>query len=459
MRRVLSGVFTLVFAAAAFGADVQQALKAAARQAQGAMCVVKCTFTIAGEETTRNGIGVCIDAASGLILTTAIPQQMQAEDIKEITLIPAGKNDVHLRAKLQGMDTMTGLAFVRCEEKSDFSAVEFLSGANVSLGDLVVSAGVNAGSPNNPLTLGAGYISCEQHVPNRVLRITGGMLSLTGSVVFNTEGKGIGLVTTQPFQPFQAYQGQKGTQTLLLRNLEQTVSFTPVDEFVQVLTNIPREGVIVRPSWIGGIPVAVPESLREAKGLTGPAVMLDQILPGTPAEKAGLKDRDIVVGMNGAAITSLGSDEMTASAFRQTIARMKPGESVTLTVQSGEGPREVKLQIEAMPLMPNESAKLFQKDLGFALREKVPFDVIGADANAKRPGLLVIAVAKNTPAAQANLQEGDLVTAIDGKGAVTVSAAEKAVKDCLGQNPPRDISVTVLRGTAAETLTIKVPEK
>ncbi len=459
-KTIYSGLIALVltWTSTSFAADTQQVLQAIAKQAQTSLCAVQFTLLVAGEETQRSGIGICIDSASGMMLTTAIPQQTPAEDVKDFTITPVGKDGVQLRAKLQGIDTMTGLAFIRCEEKANFTSVEFLAGANVALGDLVVSAGLNAGAPGNSPVLGAAYISSEQHVPNRLLRVTGGTLSMTGSVVFNAVGKAIGLVSTQPYQPFQMYQGQRTSQPLLLRNLEQTVSFLPVDEFVEILKNIPKEGQVVRPSWIGGIPVAVPESLREAKGLTGTAVMLDQVLPGTPAEKAGLKERDIIIGMNGAPIASVGNDELTASAFRQALARMKPGQSITLKVQGGEGPRDVVLQLEVMPLMPNEAPKLFQKELGFVLREKVPFDASSTDVNAKTPGLIVMGAAKRSAAADAKLKTNDLVVAIDGKGVVTVAEAEKAIQSCLDQTPPKNIDVTVLRGTAQETLTIIVPE-
>lgn len=455
--RICSGVIALMMTASAWGADVSQALKTAAQQASKALCHVECKIEIAGEETTRNGIGVCIDASSGMVMTLAIPPQTSINDIREVTLTPVGNESKPLRAKLQGMDTLSGLSFLRCEEKHAFSAVEFLTSAGVSPGDLVVSAGLDVAAPGKPLALGAGYISSARRAPNRVLRVTGGTLSATGSVVFNTDGKAIGLVTTQPFVPFQTYRRGRGAQTLVLRNLEQTVSFTPVEEFVQILTNIPSQGVVRRPNWIGGLLVAVPESLREAKGLTGTAVMFDHILPGSSATKVGLKNRDIVVGVNGAPIADMGNDKITAGALRQKFARMKPGDSVALTVRSDSGPREVSVQVEPMPLTASEAPRLYQKELGFVLREKIPFDRVGDDATAGQSGMIVLAVVKNSLAAEGKLKTGDLLVNIDGKTVTTVPAAEKALAGCLDQDPPRDVGVIVLRGKTAERLTIKSP--
>jgi serine protease Do len=457
-KTALSGILVLLFTVTVWGADVSQTLKTAASQAQGSLCVVDFKLTIADEETPRRGIGICIDTSSGMMMTMAIPTQAAFDEIKDITLTPPGKDAKPFPARLQGIDTVTGLSFIRCEGKHPFTAVEFLTNAGVSMGDLVISAGLDLASPESPLTLGMGYISSIRRIPNHIYRTTGGKLSVTGSVVLNAEGKAIGLVTTQPYLPFQVYRRQRA-QTLLLRNLEQAVSFTPVEEFAQILANIPSQGVVRRPNWIGGILVAVPENLREAKGLTEPAVMFDQILPGTSADKAGLKNRDIVVGVNGAPISSMGSGEMTATTLRQMFARMKTGDRVALTVQSDAGPREVSVQIEPMPTRPSEAPRLYQKELGFVLREKVPFDLAVNDVNAQQPGLIVLGVVQGSPSGEGKLQKGDLVIAIDGKSATKVDAAEKALRDCLNHEPPRDVTITVLRGSTPETLTIKVPAK
>jgi S1-C subfamily serine protease len=389
-------------------------------------------------------------------MTLAIPARTPVENIKEITLTPPGQDSKPLHAKLQGIDTLTNLSFLRCEEKHSFTAVEFLSQANVSLGDLVISAGLYTGNPGRNLAMGAAYVSSELRAPTRVVRVTGGSLSMIGSIVFNADGKAIGLVTTQPYLPFQMYSQQRN-QTLLLRNLEQAVSFTPVEEFARTLTNIPKEGMVRRPSWIGGILVAVPESLREAKGITTPAVMLDQVLPGTSAAKAGLKERDIIIGLAGAPISSLGNENMTASAVRQKIARMKPGETVSLTILTKTGPRDVKLNIEPMPLMPSEAPKYYEKDLGFVLREKTPFDEIKTDANAKKRGMIVLLVSKNSPAARGNLHEEDLVVAVDGTPVSSVDAVKKAMAAGLQADPPKDVVIRVARGTTTEDLTITNP--
>lgn len=459
MKKVWIGIVTvLMFGSLAAGADVQQVLKNTVKRVEGAICLVDCKININGQESSRKGVGVCIDA-EGLILTKTIPPRTKADSIKSVELVLPGVNGKRLPAEFLGMDSISGVAFLRAREKHAWSVVSFQKSANVSFGDLVVSVGLAVRSAGTPLVLGMGYISADQRIPQRALRVTGGTLTVLGSVVFNAEGRAIGLVTSQPFLTYQEYRRGGNYQALLLRNLEQTVSFTPVDEFVEVLTNIPQGGVVRRPSWIGAFFAVVPETLREAKGLTGPAIMLDQVMPGGAADQAGLKDRSIVVGLNGAPLESFGRDTLTVSGIRQKVARLAPGTEITFTVLQKGQKRDVKLKIQAMPIMPGEAPKLLDQILGLALREKIPYDRAGSDPNAKKSGMIVLGAAPNSPADRARLRKGDLVTAIDGKTVTKVARAEEVIKNCLDQDPPKDIEVTVLRGTATETLTIRAPGK
>lgn len=455
-KALLCGMVIWMSAGTMWGDDAQQALKTVAKTAAGALCVVEYKTSIGGTETPHDGIGVCIDP-SGLFMTTAIPAQTPLDEIQDIQVIPPGAEAKPIPAKLQGMDTFTGLAFLRCEASHNWTAVEFLKSANLSLGDRVLSAGLNTSLPDNALTLGMAYVGSEQHVPDRLIRVTGGTLSMAGSVVFNEQGKGIGLITSrQPYMPFQVYSRQR-PQTLMMYQTETTVSFTPVDEFAKILMNIPSGGAVQRPGWIGGFLVPVPELLRDAKKLTGTAVMLDRVLPGSSAEKAGLKNRDIVVGIDGQPLPSLGNDMLTARSIQQTLARKKTGETVSLTIQDAAGPRSVSVTIEPMPLTGNEAPRYLNKEVGLALREKVPFDEAGDDPNAKKPGLIVIAILKDSPAGKTDLRKDDLVTSIDGKSTLSIDAAKKAVENCLAQEPPKDISITVQKGELSETYTIKAP--
>ena len=72
----------------------------------------------------------------------------------------------------------------------------------------------------------------------------------------------------------------------------------------------------------------------------------------------------------------------------------------------------------------------------------------------RRPGLLIRAVAEGSPAAAAGLDEGDLLTAVDGH---PVAERRRPVGRPRRRRRPASVEVTVLRGTDERTVTVTFP--
>lgn len=112
----------------------------------------------------------------------------------------------------------------------------------------------------------------------------------------------------------------------------------------------------------GAAPAPSPTSgyLGVALDLDAAGVKINQILPGTGAEKAGLKVNDLVVSVNGEAVDS-------ADAFMTTLQRYKPGDVVTLKVMRGEKPSEIKATLGKRPANTRGD---FQNSLGSELSSR-----------------------------------------------------------------------------------------
>jgi membrane-associated protease RseP (regulator of RpoE activity) len=73
-------------------------------------------------------------------------------------------------------------------------------------------------------------------------------------------------------------------------------------------------------------------------GVRDRALTVAEVRPGTPAERAGLRPGDVIVGVDGRDVRALGPGAVGVLSAR------KPGASVTLTVQAPGGePRPVTL--------------------------------------------------------------------------------------------------------------------
>jgi hypothetical protein len=65
--------------------------------------------------------------------------------------------------------------------------------------------------------------------------------------------------------------------------------------------------------------------------------LLVDIIPGLPADKAGLVDHDIVIAVDG-------SPDASANDIRNRLKKMKPGDPITLTIQRGNSKETVTLK-------------------------------------------------------------------------------------------------------------------
>jgi membrane-associated protease RseP (regulator of RpoE activity) len=206
------------------------------------------------------------------------------------------------------------------------------------------------------------------------------------------------------------------------------------------------------------------------EGITGTTGALVREVPaGGPAEQAGLKQGDVVIAVNGQAV-----DEQND--LRARVANFKPNDEITLTVVKGtaNGPtdqRDVKVKLGERPA---EQSFEFQLPFGENGLPELPFgnngqpaqpntapaangpflgveyELITADVAAREnitgtQGALIKTVVADSPAAQAGLKAGDVISAVDGK---TVDETNNLSAIVLNHKVGDEITLTIVKGTA-----------
>ncbi|KAA0206845.1 PDZ domain-containing protein [Candidatus Uhrbacteria bacterium] len=130
----------------------------------------------------------------------------------------------------------------------------------------------------------------------------------------------------------------------------QSLGFAlPSNALLRAVESARAYGRIVRP-WIGVRYVPVDKEVAESEGLDRDygALVLGSgrrdpgVVPGSPAEKAGLKERDVILEINGERI---GIRRSLAS----IVARLLPGETVELKVLRDGTERQIPIVLEERP--------------------------------------------------------------------------------------------------------------
>jgi S1-C subfamily serine protease len=166
--------------------------------------------------------------------------------------------------------------------------------------------------------------------------------------------------------------------------------------------------------WLGVQIQPLDEGLREAFDFRKPGVLVREVSPASPAERAGLKRGDILVSVDGVKVPS--PDEFTA-----LIRRHDPGDSVAIgRVRDGREQR-VDIMLAAAPARaprPVRPARgperyLDGAHLGARIATLGP-DLASYFALEPEQGVLVLEVTPESPAARAGIKPGDVITAMNG---------------------------------------------
>jgi serine protease Do len=198
----------------------------------------------------------------------------------------------------------------------------------------------------------------------------------------------------------------------------------------------PNEGgrarVFRMADWSGG---QIGVTIHDAEA--GGGVVVDQVRQGSPAEKAGLKEKDVIVEFDGERVRS-------ARQFSRLVDETAQGRAVKMAVQRG-GQRlaldvtpeargfgrvtPVPLERFRMPELPEMPAmprfREFERRLpdieiysSRAGRLGVQLEDVEdqlAEYFGVKNGALVTSVAKDTPAARAGIKAGDVITKVNGE--------------------------------------------
>jgi S1-C subfamily serine protease len=112
----------------------------------------------------------------------------------------------------------------------------------------------------------------------------------------------------------------------------QNIGFAiPIDEVETLLPELEKGGPATNGGGYLGVDITtLTSALRDQYGFTPTSgVVILDVVSGSPADKAGLTQGDVIVDVDGTAVSS-------ASALQSMIQKDKPGQSVQITFYRGD---------------------------------------------------------------------------------------------------------------------------
>ena len=446
---VMLTVVLLTACAAAAQTDTAKLLADLSKRTQNTLAVVHFTLVdTAGRDRPMVGQAVCIQKNAkniGVFITFALSANVKPDQFKDFSLTVPGEADKQIKAEFLAVDPSSNIGFIRATEPFDWTPVEFYKAAP-SIGQPVVAVGLMPRETGYAPYLGLGFISAVVRVPEKLIRITGGTLTNVGSPVFSADGRAVGIVGRQLPSGYMIDDGRRSA-AVTLRGQQETTYFLPTEEFAYVLEDPPTPGKAHRLPWTGVISfnAVKPEALLTHQDR--PAVSVGTVVPGHPADKAGLKELEKIVAFNGQPLERFPDPELIHADFVRKLMRCKPGQKITLSVASGDKTEDRVLTLGEMPPRWFEANQYFNVKLGFQVRDKVMLDkYTSTDPIPDVAGVLVIAAPEEMAAAAAGLQVGDLVTFVNNSSVPDVETFKQAIENALTRSATDPVNLMVRRG-------------
>jgi len=460
-----AALFSSVSNAAAADADAPQKIY---DKATPSLVVVK--FTYAGEveqaEWTVAGI-VVNDQGLVMIPLAAVGEEYPDEQLKKFKiLVPRLDGDpTEVEAEFEGRDDRSNMAFVMAKpaaddkEKHVWTPIHFQA-VSPKIGEPIYSVGL--------LPKGGGYrtyftssvVSADLRDAIKQTMVAGGGLCAQGSPVFDADGDAIGIVTYQP--PFLPYLEQDPKMSFV-QTLTTNKLFTPASEFLIGLNDPPTPGHPVPLAYAGVVDLSgLEQDIAEVFNLKDqPAIQVGGILPGSPAEKAGIKKKDIITKLNGQPLERGDNSQVLPLILHHRLLLFKPGTEITLTIldPKTKSIRDVKLTLEPQPKRANVAKRYWSEDIGFGVREMVMLDRYARKLKADdKDGVVVTMLKPNSAAASATLQPEDMITMVNGQPVTTLDEFKKAYEDFRKSHEHEAIVLLAKREGHDQTIRIEPPQ-
>lgn len=348
------------------------------------------------QERTQKGLGSgVIVSEDGLIITNN--HVIAGADEIKIRLY----NGDEIQAELIGADPQTDIAVLKIDAKN-LPAVALGNSDRAKVGSFVLAIGsplsetlahtvsfgiVSArGRSLNGLTTYGDYIQTDAAInPGN-----------SGGALIDMDGKLIGINS--------AIASRSGGN--------DGIGFAiPINLAKRIMDDLMDDGEVSR-GYLGIYPSEVDQIMAEALGMDDVrGILVVEVEKDTPAEKYGLKDKDIIISINGEKLGDTSSES-----FRTKIAAFKPGDELLLGVVRDEKEMKISIVLGKRPDdnivikdLPNKSV---DQELGFSVEKLTNNIKRELDLGNDTQGVIVTNIKRNSKAYERGLRNGDVITAV-----------------------------------------------
>jgi serine protease Do len=311
------------------------------------------------------------------------------------------KDETEYPAKVIGRDPVTDIALIKIEAKGNLATAPLGSSDDLKVGEWVTAIGSPFGLQ---YTVTAGIVSAKGRAigsgPYDDFIQTDASINPgnSGGPLINMKGEVVGI------------------NTMIIAGGQGIGFAIPIDLAKGIITQLKTSGEVTR-GWLGVTIQDLKGDLAEYYGLKGKTgVLVASVVPGDPADQAGIKAKDVIIDVNGQTVNT--SRDLTGLAAnlgvgdKAKVTILRNGISKTLEVQIGKRP----LTMAAVSENPQNQK---EGDYGFKVTDLTP-EMAHRFNLEDTSGVMVVGVAPRSKADAAGIQQGDLIIEINHQNVASV---------------------------------------
>lgn len=312
-------------------------------------------------------------------------------------------------AKIIGVDEHSDIALLKIQAHRKFPYVKFADSDTIEPGDFAIAIG-NPYGLNNTMTLGIVSSKARSDVgANKYQRFIQVDVPInpgnSGGPLFNIKGEVIGINN----MIFSTSGGNVGIGFAIPSNLAK-----------HVVTQLRKDGKVTR-GWLGVYPQNIDETL--AKALTVDAysgVYITEVVPDSPAKKAGLQEGDIITKVDGKK-TTRANDLYNLIAVADvdkkiTLEFIREGKKKSVSVRIGERPNDTVASSGEY-----DTPKAADSFFGMRVAEVNAQTARAFGLRPNEEGVVITGLENESSARASGLREGDIIKKI---GETTIRSLE-----------------------------------
>jgi serine protease Do/serine protease DegQ len=344
----------------------------------------------APRQPTAAGSGVIVDADKGYVLTN----HHVVTDAEKIVV--RLNDNREYEAKLIGDDPETDIAVLQIEAEDDLTELPIADSDNLRVGDFVVAIGNPFGlrqTVTSGIVSGLGRHGLGNRYEDFIQTDASINPGNSGGALVNLKGELVGINSAI----LSRTGGNIGIGFAIPSNLVNSV-----------YSQIAENGEVQR-GRLGVVGQDLTSDLASAFELdTNQGVVVAQVMPDSPAAKAGIKERDVITRVNGKSIDDF-------SELANAIGLKSPGEKVKITLIRNGEEREVQATLaNAEDMATTRGGETDGRELAAGL-QGATFGPITEDnpLAGEIEGVVVKDVERGSAAARAGLRPDDVITSIN----------------------------------------------